>query len=234
MSPVSAEELEDFRSADRKRADHMAVKRRRQLAVRAEPGLMDIEGKRAFVDASALQELGNPVGARSPLCRKRRVQCVAERNRASIVVVLNPAEPGGRNGLVASMLGAGLCTPSFLASGKGAALKLRAALQAPRYIFVSAACQAKHATMTNLMRSVSGGEQTSRWQFFDSSVDQRASCLARAARRTGTHEEDMVTRVLPAERGEFARFAGVQTVRDCMGLLRKPDLGRSHMGYCER
>ena len=169
-SAVSAKELEDFRKAERKAASELDKKRRRQLAIRAEPKRMDIEGKRVFVDGSALEELDKPAGAWAALRVERRLQSVVERQQASIIVDWNPAEPGDRNGVVASMLGLRLCTPCFLASGKGTALQLQTALQVPRYIFISAACQAKHTVILNLMQSVSRGAKKSRWQFFGPST----------------------------------------------------------------
>ena len=169
-SAVSAKELEDFRKAERKAASELVKKRRRHLAILAEPKRMDIDGKRVFVDESALEELDKPVGAWAALRVERRLQSVVERQQASIIVDSNPAEPGDRNGVVASMLGLGLCTPCFLASGKGTALQLRTALQLPRYIFISAACQAKHTAILNLMQSVSRGAKKSRWQFFGPST----------------------------------------------------------------
>ena len=169
-SAVSAKELEDFRKAERKAASELVKKRRRHLAILAEPKRMDIDGKRVFVDGSALEELDKPVGAWAALRVERRLHSVVERQQASIIVVSNPAEPGDRNGVVASMLGLRLCTPCFLASGKGTALQLQTALQVPRYIFISAACQAKHTAILNLMQSVSRGAKKSRWLFFGPST----------------------------------------------------------------
>ena len=128
-SAVSAKELEDFRKAERKAASELDKKRSRQLAIRAEPKRMDIEGKRVFVDGSALEELDKPAGAWAALRVERRLHSVVERQQASIIVVSNPAEPGDRNGVVASMLGLRLCTPCFLASGKGTARQLQTVLQ---------------------------------------------------------------------------------------------------------
>ncbi len=210
------------------------IQRRRQMAARAEPKLMAVEGKRVFVDGSALQELDTPPGAWARLCQARHLQQVAERTGASILVVSNPAEPGDRNKLVASMLGVMLCTPSCLACGKGTALQLLRALRVPRYIFVSAACEAKHRAMVNLMQSVSRGAEQSRWQFYYASARQKASFLARAARRAGVHASQLVTLVLPTERKAFARFPRVQTMRTFMQEIHKIDMGRSQMGYCRR
>ena len=105
------------------------------------------------------------MGAWAALRAKRRLHSVVERQQASIIVVSNPAEPGDRNGVVASMLGLRLCTPCFLASGKGTALQLRTALQVPRYIFTSAACEKKHTVILNLMQSVSRDAKKSGWLF---------------------------------------------------------------------
>ena len=165
-SAVSAKELEDFRKAERKAASELGKKRRRHLAILAEPKRMDIDGKRVFVDGSALEELDKLVGAWAALRVKRHLRPVVERQQAAIIVVSNPAEPGDRNGVVASMLGLRLCTPCFLASGKGTALQLQTALQVHRYIFISAACQAKHTVILNLMQSVSRDAKKSGWLFF--------------------------------------------------------------------
>ncbi len=231
---VSAQAVQDFRSTERKRAAEMAAQRRRQVAARAEPKLMAVEGKHVFVDGSALQELDTPPGAWAQLCQRLHLQQVAERNSASIFVVANPAEPGDRNGVVASMLGAMLCTPSCLAcGGKGTALQLHRALRVPRYIFVSAACQGKHRTMVDLMQSVSRGAKKSRWHFYDASARQKASFLARAGRQ-GAHASEFITLALPTERRAFARFPRVQTLQDFARQIHKVDMGRSQMGYCKR
>ena len=232
VSAVSATDLEDFRRAVRKQALSMASKKRRQLVARAEPRWQDLEGQRVFVDASALQELDKPAGAWAALRAERGLHVVAERSEASIIVVVNPADPGDRNGLVASMLGGRLCTPSFLAPGKGAALQLHSALRMPRCIFISAACQAKHAVVLNLMKSVGCGEEASRWRFFTPSTER--DFLDQAARRASKAEKEMVTLVLPTEREAFATFPGVGTVREFVRRIHKPDWGRSHMGYCKR
>ena len=125
-----------------------------------------------------------------------------------------------------------LCTPTFLASGKGTALQLQKALQVPRYIFISAACQAKHTLILNLMLSVSRGEKKSRWLFYSPSTKETFE--DRAALRKGKHKEEMVALVLPTERKTFAKYPGAQTLREFMRLIHKPDLGSSHMGYCKR
>ena len=182
-SAVSAKELEDFREAERKAASELANKRRRHLAILAEPKRMDIDGKRVFVDGSALEELDKPVGAWAALRVERRLHSVVERQQASIIVVSNPAEPGDRNGIVASMLGLRLCTPCFLASGKGTALQLQTALRLRRSIFISAACQAKHTGILNLMQSVSRGAKKSRWLFFGLSAKTVFFCAGSAARQ---------------------------------------------------
>ena len=64
-SAVSAKEFEDFRKAERKAASELVKKRRRHLAILAEPKRMDIDGKRVFVDGSALEELDRRVGGAS-------------------------------------------------------------------------------------------------------------------------------------------------------------------------
>ena len=231
-SAVSAKELEDFRKAERKAASELANKRRRHLAILAEPKRMDIDGKRVFVDGSALEELDKPVGAWAALRAKRRLHSVVERQQASIIVVSNPAEPGDRNGVVASMLGLRLCTPCFLASGKGTALQLRTALQVPRYIFTSAACEAKHIRILNLMQSVRCGAEKSRWEFFGPST--QTAFFARAARCVKNHKAAVVTLVLPTERETFAKYPGLKTVREFMQDIRKRPIWVSspHMGYC--
>ena len=232
VSAVSAKELEDFRRAVRKQSLEMASKKRRQGVVRAEPRWQDLEGQRVYVDASALQELDKPAGAWAALRAERGLHAVAERSEASIIVVTNPVEPGDRNGLVASMLGGRLCTPPFLASGKGAALQLHSALRMSRCIFISAACQAKHAVVLNLMQSVGRGEEASRWRFFTPST--QTEFLVLAARRAAKAKSEMVTLVLSTEREEFATSPGVETVAEFARRIKKPDLGRSHMGYCKR
>ncbi len=231
VSAVSAKEFENFREAERKAASALATKRRRQLAIRAVPKRMSLKGERVFVDESALQELDKPAGAWAALRRKWGLTSVLERQQASIIVVSNPAEPGDRNGVVASMLGLRLCTPSFLASRQGSALRLQMALRVPRYIFISPACQAKHTRILDVMRSVSRGEKKSRWLFFEPSTE---TIFSRAARREGKHKEEMVTLVVPTERVTFAKYPGLQTVREFSRLIRKPLWQSSHLGYCER
>ena len=136
------------------------------------------------------------------------------------------------------MVGAMLCAPTFLASGTGSALQLQRALRLIRYIFISAACQANHTPILNLMMSGSRGEKKkrgehkSRWQFFSQST--KKSFENRAAGRIEKHKAEMVTLVLPTEREHFAKYPGVQTLREFMRRIHKPDLRSSHMGYCKR
>ena len=43
-----------------------------------------------------------------------------------------------------------------------------------------------------------------------------------------------MTLVLPTERETFAKYPGLQSVREFMRVIRKQIRGRSHMGYCKR
>ncbi len=43
-----------------------------------------------------------------------------------------------------------------------------------------------------------------------------------------------MTLVVPTERVTFAKYPGLQTVREFNRLIRKPLWESSHLGYCER
>ncbi len=232
-SRFSAKVMQNFRNAETKRAADWAAKHRRQEAVRAAPKPMAVRGARVFLEESATRECDMRKWAH--LRKSLTLQLETERHLASIIVVLNPAEPGDRNKAIAAMLGLALCAPSHLESGAGPLLQLRRALNAPRYIFVSAACQAKHAAMLNFMKSVARGAANSRWQWFAASADEENVFWSRAARRQrAKNRSEMVTLVVPTERANFARYPRVQTLTEFIKHMSVIDQARSLIGLCQQ
>ena len=191
-----------------------------------------------FVAAGAARgALDAPPGAWARMRQAGALREVSQLHEASVFVVLNPAKPGDRIKVTAGMLGRAVCTPLRLSSGAGPFLQLRPGLQRPRYIFVTAFCQAKHIDMIAFMQATSKREPRGRWRWHGPAQVDARTFLDRADKRAGAHASEMVTLMNAEEVGEaaFARFPRKMTLRSFVDQhVWQVDWSRSHMGVCKR
>ena len=187
-----------------------------------------------FVEDAARQVLDKPPGKWSQLRRSLELQEEKQRHLASIVVVLNPVEPGDRAGFVSAVLGQALCSPSRLLGEGGPWLQMQRAVRLPRYLFVSAAVQAKHGAMIDLLKRATGSAKGGRWKWFADSAPDRKRFWSFAGPRGKKHESEMVTLVKAHERATFASWPGSQSLTDFWQKIRVIDRARSVLGPCGR
>jgi len=157
-----------------------------------------------------------------------------QRHLASIVVVLNPVEPGDRARFLSAVLGQAMCSPSFLLGEGGPVLQMQRAVRLPRCIFVSAAVQAKHGAMVDLLKRATGSAKGGRWRWFADSAPDKKTFWSAAAVRGKRRQSKMVTLVLPRNRATFASWPGSQSLTDFGQKLRVIDRARSVLGPCGR
>ena len=226
------------------RARELRLQQNRKQSVRAVPQPLAIpRGARVFVEDDARQQLDTPPGNWSRLRRTLGLQEEPRRHLASIIVVSNPAEPGDRNSFVSAVVGQTLCSPASLrekgggGGGGGPWLQMRPAARRPRFIFVSAGVQAKHAPMIDLIKtaaaSAAGG---GRWRWFADNPTDMEQFQSRSARRSGSaHLSEIMTLVLPSEQAKFARWPRVQTLKEFHQSIQQIDHARSAaLGRCGR
>ena len=85
-------------------------------------------------------------------------------------------------------------------------MQMQRAVRLPRYIFVSAAVQAKHGAMVALLKRATDSAKGGRWRWFADSAPDRKTFWSFAALRFKKHESEMVTLVKAHERPTFAKW----------------------------
>ena len=231
---TAAAAMRAFHAKETARAHEMALNQKRQQAIRAAPRPIALQGARVFVEDAARQVLDKPPGKWSQLRRSLKLQEEKQRNLASIVVVLNPVEPGDRARFVSAVLGQALCSPSRLLGEGGPWLQMQRAVRLPRYLFVSAAVQAKHGAMVDLLKAAAGSAKGGRWRWFADIKPDRKTFWSFAALRGKKHESEMMTLVKAHERATFARWPRIQTLTEFFKRIRVIDRARSVLGPCGR
>ena len=114
---------------------------------------------------------------------------------------------------------------------------MRPAARRPRFIFVSAGVQAKHARVIDLIKtaaaSAAGG---GRWRWFADNPTDIEQFKSHSARRSNpAHLSEIVTLVVPSERATFASWPRVQTLKEFHRSIREIDHARSAaLGRCGR
>ena len=112
---------------------------------------------------------------------------------------------------------------------------LQCALRLPRFLFVSARCEAKHGPMLDLMRSTCArAGTTSRWRWVGRSEDEEQGFLARAAKRGKAHGSEMVTLIVSGEEAALAHLPNVMLLTRFIDKIWCVDLGKSLQGTCGR
>ena len=112
---------------------------------------------------------------------------------------------------------------------------LQCALRLPRFLCVSARCEAKHGHMLDLMRATCArAGTTSRWRWVARSEDEEQGFLARAAKRGKAHGSEMVTLIVSGEEAAYARFPNVMLLAQFVNKLWRVDHGKSLLGTCGR
>ena len=151
-----------------------------------------------------------------------------------------PAAPGDRVMVRAGLLGQTVCSPSSLSKkhrGSGPLVQLQCATRKPRFIFTSAGCAAKHASMLALMKATTQRVPKNRWRWFGPAQDEAPAFLNRSVLRSGAHSSEMVTLVVPEEMGaaDLARFPRKTSLRSFVNdQIWQLDMAQSQMGYCGR
>ena len=223
-----------FRVKETARAKELTLQQRQQENTRAAPRPIAMQGARVFVEDAARQQLDRPPGKLGQTCRRLGLQLETQRTLASIIVVPNPVEPGDRNGFLSAMLGQALCSTSRLLGEGGPLLQMRRAVQWRRSIFVSAAVQAKHGPMINLLKAAASKAAGGRWTWFADTEGDRQRFWSRMAQRGAAHGSEVVTLVLQSERAAFARWPRLQTMTEFRRRIQVIDRARSVLGPCER
>ncbi len=235
----SGRKMQDFRIRERRRQHDLDLQWRRKRAVHALPQACDCRGQRVYVEDATLVA-GSAKWREAK--RSAGVSEVEDRRFATIFVVPSPSEPGDRNGVIASMVGGLLATPSyfFTEAKDGMALKLKSALARPRNIFVSPGTIGKHKPMIDLMRHMStrdGPQRHKRWRWLDGGTEEEKERFLDLGRRRhqGGHSSEMVTLVLAAERaGAFQRFPKQMTLREFLKSIWTLDRSFTRLGFCQR
>ena len=209
------------------------LQQKRKQAIQATPQLIDLRGAGVFVEEAARQVLDEPPGKWAQLRRSIGLE-EKQRHLASIVVVPNPVEPGDRARFLSAVLGQALCSPSLLLGEGSPVLQMQRAVRLPRCIFVSAAVQAKHGAMVDLLKAAAGSAKGGRWRWFADSAPNKKTFWSAAAVRGKRRESEMVTLVLPRERAKFASWPGSQSLTDFCLKIRVIDRARSVLGPCGR
>ena len=229
-----------FLEADRKRAKETADQARRKAAAGAVPATPRIHGVAVFLADGAKRALDTPPGAWARLRGAGALREVAEQHMASVVVALDPAAPGDRVMVRAGLLGQTVCSPSSLSKkhrGSGPLVQLQCATRKPRFIFISAGCAAKHASMLALMKATTQRAPKNRWRWFGPAQDEAPAFLNRGVLRSGAHSSEMVTLVVPEEMGaaDLARFPRKTSLRSFVNdQIWQIGMAQSQMGFCGR
>ena len=111
-------------------------------------------------------------------------------------------------------------------------LQMQRAVRLPRCIFVSAAVQAKHGAMVDLLKRATGSAKGGRWRWFADSAPDKKTFWSAAAVRGKRRQSEMVTLVLPRERATFAKWPGNQTLTDFGEDIWVIERSRSVLGSC--
>ena len=114
-------------------------------------------------------------------------------------------------------------------------LLLQCTLRLPRFLFVSARCEAKHGPMLDLMRwTCARAGKGSRWRWVGRSEDEVQVFLARAAKRGKAHGSEMVTLIVSGEEAAYAHFPNAMLLAQFVNNRWHADHGKSLLGTCGR
>ena len=113
-------------------------------------------------------------------------------------------------------------------------LQMQRAVRLHRCIFVSAAVQAKHGAMVDVLKAAACSAKGGRWKWFADSAPNRKTFWSFAGPRGKHHESEMVTLVKAHERATFARWPRVQTLTEFGNRIHVIDRARSALGPCGR
>ena len=230
LAAQNAEEQE----AERRRQRALTAKHNRSAAVRAGPQLPDMRGMTVWVDPAVNDVMRNN---QSSWWAPQSLRVVAQRELADIIVVQDPAQPGGRNQAAASLRGSLVCCTDFILSPPGIALKWQSALALHRVVFISDQVRATHTCMVDLVcTSHRALGRASKWQVYVGDtlwVDFQTL----AAKRVSQKRTSEVRTVLHAtEHGlhQYREATNVTSLQEFLESLKRLDRGSSLMGMCKR
>ena len=201
LGPRSRASIDQLREKEVDREAALVAKRRTLDRKRQPPEVLDLQGCRMFMADDAKAVLNTTPSQFALALQRSKLVVVEDRAVASVFCVLSPSDPGDRVRTVAAQTGAVICTPEMLRTGSGVALKLQRAISWPRHIFLSSGCQRRHQVMIDLMRHVCTLQAGCRWTRYleVDGLDRRALFLARAQKRRGCHQAELVTRLAPGQ-----------------------------------
>ena len=239
LGPRSRASIDQLREKEVDREAALVAKRRTLDRKRQPPEMLDLQGCRMFMADDAKAVLNNTPSQFALALQRSKLVVVEDRAVASVFCVLSPSDPGDRVRTVAAQTGAVICTPEMLLTGSGVALKLQRAISWPRHIFLSSGCQRRHQVMIDLMRHVCTLQAAGcRWTWYleADGLDRRALFLARAQKRRGCHQAELVTLLAPGqdEDAAFQEFPNRMILNRFLAAIYRIDARFTWLGICGR
>ena len=232
--PELADKVADEQEAERRRQQALEVKHNRSAAVRANPRFPNIRGMTVWVDPAVTDVMHN---AESAWWAPQSLRTVADRELADIIVVQNPAQPGGRNQVAASLRGSLVCCTDFILSPPGIALKWLSALALHRAVFISDQVRAAHTRMVDLIcTSHRALGRASKWHV-SLGDESWGDFQTLAAKRVSQKRTSEIRTILHATEHGLPKYGGatnVTSLQEFLESLKRLDRGSSLMGMCKR
>ena len=238
LGPRSRASIDQLREKEVDREAALVAKRRTLDRKRQPPEVLDLQGCRMFMADDAKAVLNNTPSQFALALQRSKLVVVEDRAVASVFCVLSPSDPGDRARTVAAQTGAVICTPEMLLTGSGVALKLQRAISWPRHIFLSSGCQRRRQVMIDLMRHVCTLQAGCRWTWYleADGLDRRALFLARAQKRRGCHQAELVTLLAPGQDEDvaFQEFPNRMILNRFLVAIYRIDARFAWLGICGR
>ena len=233
--PELAAKVAEEQAAERRRQQALTTKHNRSAHIRARPQLPPLLGSTVWVDPAVKYVMSN---SDSSWWAPQSLRLVAQRELADIIVVQDPAQPGGRNQVAASLRGSLVCCTDYLLSPPGIAVQWQSALALRRVVFISgkSACHT-HTCMVDLVCASHGALGTaSKWQVWVGDALWRDFQTLAATRVSQKRSSEVRTVVHATEHG-LPRYHGatnVTSLQDLLESVQRLDKGSSLMGLCQR
>ena len=108
----------------------------------------------------------------------------------------------------------------------------------PRHIFLSTGCHNRHTVIIDLVRRVCAmqGRGGCRWTWYleADGPDRRALFLARAQKRQGSHQTELVTLLAPGQDAAFQEFPNRKILSRFLAAIYRIDARFTWLGICGR
>jgi hypothetical protein len=232
--PELAAKVAQEQAAEMRRQQALTSKHNRSASIRAQPQLPVLHGQTVWVDPAVSDTMRD---SRSSWWAPQDLRVVGQRELADIIVVQDPAQPGGRNQAAASLRGSLVCNTDFILTSQGLALKWQRGLAVSRVIFISDQVRNAHTCMVDLIcTSKNALGRATKWQLFvGAPLWQEFQTLA--ARKVRQKKANEVRTVVHAnERGlpQFQGATNVSSLQELIDSLKRLDRGCSQLGMCKR